>query len=85
MEINPNVENLEANSTSEDEVWGMPKYQQNYLSNLTNLTDEQYLAVVIIFTVNVFGWLFEIKYLDSPFRFEIHDFFYAQAMFEVLK
>ena len=46
MEINPNVENLEANSTSEDEVWGMPKYQQNYLSNLTNLTDEQYLAVV---------------------------------------
>ena len=46
MEINPNVENLETNSTSEDEVWGMPKYQQNYLSNLTNLTDEQYLAVV---------------------------------------
>ena len=51
MEINPNVENLEANSTSEDEVWGMPKYQQNYLSNLTNLTDEQYLAVVIISTL----------------------------------
>ena len=60
MEINPNVENLEANSTSEDEVWGMPKYQQNYLSNLTNLTDEQYLAVVIILTVNVFRLPFEI-------------------------
>ena len=60
MEINPNVENLEANSTSEDEVWGMPKYQQNYLSNLTNLTDEQYLAVVIIFTVNVFSLPFEM-------------------------
>ena len=60
MEINPNVENLEANSTSEDEVWGMPKYQQNYLSNLTNLTDEQYLAVVIIFAVNVFRLPFEM-------------------------
>ena len=60
MEINPNVENLEANSTSEDEVWGMPKYQQNYLSNLTNLTDEQYLAVVIIFTLNVIRLPFEI-------------------------
>ena len=59
MEINPNVENLEANSTSEDEVWGMPKYQQNYLSNLTNLTDEQYLAVVIIFTINI---------LDCPLK-----------------
>ena len=65
MEINPNVENLEANSTSEDEVWGMPKYQQNYLSNLTNLTDEQYLAVVTIFTVNVFSLPFEMTWTPN--------------------
>ena len=66
MEINPNVENLEANSTSEDEVWGMPKYQQNYLSNLTNLTDEQYLAVVIIFTINILDC--PLKLLRLPIR-----------------
>ena len=75
MEINPNVENLEANSTSEDEVWGMPKYQQNYLSNLTNLTDEQYLAVVITFTVNVFRLPFEMTQTPNlDLNFDIHGF-----------
>ena len=48
MEINPNVETLEGNVTSEDEVWGMPKYEQNDLSNLANLTVDEYLAVVTI-------------------------------------
>ena len=36
--------NLEGNSN--EDVWGMPKYQQNYESELENLTDEQYLARV---------------------------------------
>ena len=35
-------------SSSENEVWGMPKYEQNAQDNaLVNLTDEQYLAMVL--------------------------------------
>ena len=49
MEISPALTDLEENSTSEDDVWGMPKYQQNNLSALENLTDEEYLAVVNLF------------------------------------
>ena len=38
--------NLEGNSNEDEDVWGMPKYEQNYESELENLTDEQYLARV---------------------------------------
>ena len=38
--------NLEGNSNQDEDVWGMPKYEQNYESELENLTDEQYLARV---------------------------------------
>ena len=53
MEITPTIKDFEENSTSEDDVWGMPKYQQNNLSALENLTDEEYLAVVNLFILLV--------------------------------
>ena len=34
----------EDDEDNNEDVWGMPKYQQNY--SLENLTDEQYLARV---------------------------------------
>ena len=34
----------EDDEDNDEDVWGMPKYQQNY--SLENLTDEQYLARV---------------------------------------
>ena len=34
---------------NDEDVWGMPKYQQNY--SLENLTDEQYLARVSILSI----------------------------------
>ena len=37
------TQNASSASTSEDDVWGMPKYQQNFLANLT---DEEFLAQV---------------------------------------
>ena len=41
-----NMTNLGPND--ENEVWGMPKYEQNAQDNaLVNLTDEQYLAMVL--------------------------------------
>ena len=46
-----NMTHLGANETfssSDNEVWGMPKYEQNAQDNaLVNLTDEQYLAMVL--------------------------------------
>ena len=36
----------EDDEDNDEDVWGMPKYQQNY--SLENLTDEQYLARVSI-------------------------------------
>ena len=35
---------VEDDEDNNEDVWGMPKYQQNY--SLENLTDEQYLARV---------------------------------------
>lgn len=49
MEANPALifEAAEKNlSESDEEVWGMPKYEQNGQNELANLTDEQYLAMV---------------------------------------
>ena len=34
-------------NVSENEVWGMPKYQQNYEKEISNLTDNEYLAMVL--------------------------------------
>ena len=36
---------------NDEDVWGMPKYQQNY--SLENLTDEQYLARVCIMKIHL--------------------------------
>ena len=49
MDIAANFSSTQNSMFAEDEdndedVWGMPKYQQNY--SLENLTDEQYLARV---------------------------------------
>ena len=46
MEISPSLTDFEENSTSNEEVWGMPKYKQDGQNSLENLTDEEYLAVV---------------------------------------
>ena len=39
----------EDDEDNDEDVWGMPKYQQNY--SLENLTDEQYLARVSILSI----------------------------------
>ena len=42
----------EDDEDNDEDVWGMPKYQQNY--SLENLTDEQYLARVSILSIIFF-------------------------------
>ena len=42
----------EEDEDNDEDVWGMPKYQQNY--SLENLTDEQYLARVSILSIIFF-------------------------------
>ena len=59
MDIATNLSSTQNSMFAEDEdndgdVWGMPKYQQNY--SLENLTDEQYLARVCI--MKILGILF---------------------------
>ena len=54
MDIAANFSSTQNSMFAEDEdndedVWGMPKYQQNY--SLENLTDEQYLARVSILSI----------------------------------
>ena len=41
------------NEDNDEDVWGMPKYQQNY--SLENLTDEQYLARVCVHSSSIRG------------------------------
>ena len=44
LSITQNSMFAEDDEDNNEDVWGMPKYQQNY--SLENLTDEQYLARV---------------------------------------